>query len=635
MHINSLALFFTGLVYFGPAHANVDVCSVIEDNYFSDVSQKGIPLESIPPESFFNKESFEKNQNSYIPFENPKWLKSAQWIGWKVVSVSGERFSTDRNYKLIAVSEKLPNNSRFLLSIGFQYAGWGESHVYEIYYIDGELDLSKFADKKNIDEIPGAFKIFPNESYSANTFGSYRLRNIFEFDGDYYLLGGGDWESNKFNVVQISRGSIEKKCEFSNYRGNKKSYEFLEVFDKMLHKISGCRYDETCKGTIGDMNCWHSGYLTAILEHKQNSHVEFETGEEYLHYSSLKRDKVFQKFSNNDIWSKRFSNTFSILLPLAKKDLNRLLLDDGFSETKASEASEIILSNALRQAIDGSRLYRLTNPTGESDIELLNETIEYLQSSDDAYNEGIVLDQRKGDYNSDLYSLALPFLINLDNEQLKSISKPNAFGKTILMYAVQMNNFGAVKRLTNFYKKSDSIRDVDYCTNITLQGRTAMHYAAENASLELMKLLIRQGYPITEKDSNGNDLAFYLQNNMYISDGDKKLGMKFFERLERQTKYLVVEPSFDCDKASSEQEKTVCNNPTLANYDKSLSILYAKLKSHPRFNEIKQSQREWLKSIRKTSQTAELLDTFLINQYRDRNYFLYKMLEFIKDSRSR
>lgn len=137
-----------------------------------------------------------------------------------------------------------------------------------------------------------------------------------------------------------------------------------------------------------------------------------------------------------------------------------------------------------------------------------------------------------------------------------------------------------------------------------------------------------------EKDARGNDLAFYLQNNMYISDEDKKLGMKFFERLESQTKDIVVEPSFDCDKASSEQEKSVCNNPTLANYDKSLSALYARLKSHPRFNEIKQSQREWLKSIRKTCQATEPLDACLINQYRDRNYFLYKMLEFIKDSRT-
>lgn len=634
MQINSLAIIFTGLICFNPVHASADVCSVVEGNYLKGVSHKGISLESMPSEIFLNKESFEKNKNSYVPFENPNWLKGAQWINWRVVSVSGERYSLDRNYRLIAVSEKLPNNTRFLLSVGFMYAGWGESYLYEIYSVDEEFDLSNITDQKNIDELPNAYKVFPNESYSANTFGAFNLRNVFEFDDDYYLLGGSDWEDSKFNVIKIGHSSIEKKCEFSNYRDNKKTYEFLKIFDKMLHKISGCGYDKTCKGSIGDMNCWHSGYLTTILDHKQNSDFEFETDEEYLHYNDLKKDKVFQKFSNSDIWSKRFSNTFSILLPLAKKDLNRLLLDDGFTETKASEFSEIIISNALRQAIDGSGLYRLTNPIGEYDIEWLNRTIEHLRATDDAYNEGIVLEHKTGEYNSDFYSLALPFLINLDNEQLKSISMPNAFGKTLLMYAVQMNDFGAVKRLTNFYKKSDSIKDEDSCTNITLQGRTAMHYAAENASLELMKFLIRQGYPIMEKDAKGNDLAFYLQNNMYISDEDKKLGMKFFERLESQTKDIVVEPSFDCDKSSSEQEKSVCNNPTLANYDKSLSVLYARLKSHPRFNEIKQSQREWLKSIRKTCQATKPLDACLINQYRDRNYFLYKMLELIKDSRT-
>jgi TPR repeat protein/uncharacterized protein YecT (DUF1311 family) len=76
----------------------------------------------------------------------------------------------------------------------------------------------------------------------------------------------------------------------------------------------------------------------------------------------------------------------------------------------------------------------------------------------------------------------------------------------------------------------------------------------------------------------------------------------------------IPQPSFNCDKAATFVEKTICGNATLAGYDKELAEEYkAILKNPEKKTEVRDSQRNWIKE-RNTCKDEECL----INSYKKR-----------------
>lgn len=72
----------------------------------------------------------------------------------------------------------------------------------------------------------------------------------------------------------------------------------------------------------------------------------------------------------------------------------------------------------------------------------------------------------------------------------------------------------------------------------------------------------------------------------------------------------LIEASFDCAKAVSPAEKTVCRDPALANLDRRLSNLYRQvLETSSDSEQVKASQRHWLRTIRNGCATAPCMRT--------------------------
>src|SRR5439155_12190101 len=72
----------------------------------------------------------------------------------------------------------------------------------------------------------------------------------------------------------------------------------------------------------------------------------------------------------------------------------------------------------------------------------------------------------------------------------------------------------------------------------------------------------------------------------------------------------LVEASFECAKAVNRVEKTICGDAILANLDRRLSTLYKQvLEGSSEAEQIKTSQRSWLRNIRNGCETAPCLKT--------------------------
>lgn len=85
-----------------------------------------------------------------------------------------------------------------------------------------------------------------------------------------------------------------------------------------------------------------------------------------------------------------------------------------------------------------------------------------------------------------------------------------------------------------------------------------------------------------------------------------------------------IRPSFDCKKASTDVERIICNNETLADLDKKLDAAFFELKKNPKgrlkvsVDELIKNQKEWLKN-RGKEEDGECLDRgCLVGKYKER-----------------
>lgn len=102
----------------------------------------------------------------------------------------------------------------------------------------------------------------------------------------------------------------------------------------------------------------------------------------------------------------------------------------------------------------------------------------------------------------------------------------NYFGKTALMYAAQTGNIEAARLLiaagADVNARTDSRgagNPTTGCGRLERDQRSALMYAAENASEDLIQLLIEAGADTAARDTQGNDLNWYLDRNPALLNG--------------------------------------------------------------------------------------------------------------------
>ncbi len=152
----------------------------------------------------------------------------------------------------------------------------------------------------------------------------------------------------------------------------------------------------------------------------------------------------------------------------------------------------------------------------------------------------------------------------------------NSFGKTNLMMAAHMNRLDLVRELLK--RGADpkaATRPTDsYCEyNVQRGGRTALTYAAENASPLVMKVLLDAGAEPDVTDTEGNRFDFYLKRNPRLTEEQRKLSIV---ELAATAATLADAPGFDCSRARRRAERAICAEEALRLLDSEMTAAYAR-----------------------------------------------------------
>ena len=169
----------------------------------------------------------------------------------------------------------------------------------------------------------------------------------------------------------------------------------------------------------------------------------------------------------------------------------------------------------------------------------------------------------------------------------------NEFGKSALMAAAHFDRPDSARKLIKAGASVNASTPPSSGgpSGPTRTGRTALMYAAENASPATIKVLLDAGADPTAKDSEGNDMSFYLKNNPRLTDAERALGVSGLAKNAGE----FSGPSFSCAKAQTATENAICGSEVLRIFDAQIARAFVALRSRAG-SEIANEQRQWLQA---------------------------------------
>jgi uncharacterized protein YecT (DUF1311 family) len=170
----------------------------------------------------------------------------------------------------------------------------------------------------------------------------------------------------------------------------------------------------------------------------------------------------------------------------------------------------------------------------------------------------------------------------------------NEFGKTPLMAAAHFDRPDVVRRLLEAGAKANAATTEGAAVWMDAPkrtGRTALMYAAENASPATIKVLLDAGADPGVKDSDGNDMTFYLERNPRFTKAERALGVIGLAKAADQ----FSGPSYSCGKAQTATEKVICGSQVLRILDAQIARAFLALRSKAGPS-LRDEQRLWLQA---------------------------------------
>lgn len=505
--------------------------------------------------------------------------------------------------------------------------------IYTGYIINpDEIDMleSDLKERKNEHFVP----FYPIAS-SANRSNFSWWENLpFQFKNKWYVLDDfGDFHrrNSQRNIYQIMKdGTSKKVCTikiFQNFDDSdmNNSLPLFSAYKRSVEQImlsSGhcgtSRPEVTAKWSgqfFSSMAIIRPWAIEPTWKSMKNSweaaRIEFQ-------------QKHFEDWRYQDIWSHREHATNKNLMFDAITELkNHYVSNYSYSEPKAYEhASKII------QSMPG-RYYSLGVYYNQGkDFSIFQKMMDGTYDNWESINQDLKLK-----YGSvPLVALSLmvdtPQVYKMLPSTISQSSIESFYKKDILMFTAHMNNFDSVKYLLDSGWPVDQVtsHEPEYSCGSKLErlNRSALTYAAENASIEVMRLLVDAGADIKIKDSKGNNLDYYLNLNPRFSVEEKMSG--FENVLKTYSKLKDVKPSFSCDGKLSRLEKAICNSTGLSIYDRELSKGYRDVNASNNLTvDLNASQIAWLKrrsSECKIYSTDEQLNSCLARTTRARIRYL-------------
>jgi uncharacterized protein YecT (DUF1311 family) len=173
-------------------------------------------------------------------------------------------------------------------------------------------------------------------------------------------------------------------------------------------------------------------------------------------------------------------------------------------------------------------------------------------------------------------------------------NRANGFGKTPLMVAAHFDRPDSARKLLHAGANVNATTHVpadSWMTGPKRSGRSALMYAAGNAGPATIKVLLDAGADPAAKDSDGNDMSFYLKRNPRFTAAERSLGVVGLAKGAES----FSGPSYSCAKARTGTEQAICGSEVLRSFDAQIARAFVALNGKADSTVVGE-QRLWLQS---------------------------------------
>jgi uncharacterized protein YecT (DUF1311 family) len=557
------------------------ICGIYLEAYKTKLNQENeLSFDTKEIISHKNNEVYVSKNESTTPvtFTKPFIHEKIKWLEWDPIVGLKHSFKWGGGYTDISAISSIPFSDMRSLVFNSYTIGWRGPYFNILLIDNAELDPiisgadtsdENYLDLKKIK----ARHILP--SNSSRAWG--KINNLFTYENDFYF-------ATNDTVEKITNTDDQVVCKIG-VETNFKSKQ-LSALENIANNSLMTKGVTHISGYYGSMGNQHheikDGFSDAIgkpwlMKLSKNGQCA-NKGEINNCEKNNRVDFVLNDFAKSDPWSYREAQTIKQHMTAAKYVLQGYYRNLGLSELKSA-------------GIANQAVYDFIYKTVSLHPIIKNGTLPPLPTENTyTLDDGV------------------------------SVIPKNWYNKTSLMWAAHFNDYDAVNRLL---RSSFDVNQVTSSSNsyasIQRLNRSALTYANENASSQIIELLLNNGADDTIIDSTGNKLNYYLSTN------PNEVKTLFQMPNGHATE---ITPSFDCAKARSDIEKAICQSKGLSIYDKQLGDLYSMLQRNNKLPELKQLQRNWLKAtqLKCSGLYPEKIASCLKVEYRPRIRFLQNLL---------
>lgn len=427
-----------------------------------------------------------------------------------------------------------------------------------------------------------------------NLLGLGTEHRLFQFQRQFYFLNSARLGAEFMTVDELKKdGAMPLTCKVRMAPDGNLVRQFSELpgLKPYLDRLR-------IMGGTGDGDCG-SGHFTDYHYEERNSAVwrtalrpwatSSATTENHPYYEYGERLLLFLKdWSYADAWSFREYQTYQHHIGPAQQALARYYSNYfGLPAAVSQRRAEMVFQELTAAHFQVTKDYTVGDGYAYTYGPFANVESAALM------RQGVILGDReavllslpadKEELNRGRYLLdavEYPVILKALLDTGADIDTPNHFGKSALMVAPHMNRPDSVRLLlqAGVDPNLETTDPQDRCAyTIHRINRTALMYAAENADIDVMQILVDAGAKADAKDSDDNGMSYYLSSNPYITTAQKR--MSLVELLASTKQDSVPAPSFDCTTAKQRIEKLICKGPILARQDRNLATAFTTWKS--------------------------------------------------------